>query len=362
MSVISRAANADPRFARAFVLLRGIVHEIRTERLTFMAASIAYHAFVSLLPLLLLVLAVVARVGDQSLEAAFERFVASVITPGAAPIFVGELSEAGGSAGLSLFGGIVLVWGTLRIFRGLDTAFSDIYESEAANSFTDQLSDGVLVLFVFGLAIVMAILVESQLSFGDSGVAWVAHRLVLVVLIAVALFPMYYVFPDADVGVAEVLPGVAFAAIGLASFETLFQLYASVSSKAQDPSIVAGILVLLTWLYFSGLVILLGAAINAVLSNRSRDVNVRPLLGGVDYDDSAGPSRDEVTETLEALEHAIETAADTDSEAEPATITVTAGGRTVTLPHPDSATARTDTGLFAGPVSLELVWSPRESE
>ncbi|AUV82940.1 hypothetical protein C2R22_15890 [Salinigranum rubrum] len=357
MSVLSRVANADPRFERAFVLLRAIVHEIRTERLTFMAASIAYHAFVSLLPLLLLVLAVVARLGDQSLEEAFQQFVASVITPGAAPIFVGELSDAGGSAGVSLLGGAVLIWGTLRIFRGLDTAFSDIYESEAANTFADQVSDGILVLVVFALTILAAIFVESQLTFGNSGLGWLLHRLVLVALIAVALFPMYYVFPDSDVGVAEVLPGVLFAAVGLASFETLFQLYASVSSKAQDPSIVAGILVLLTWLYFSGLVILLGAAINAVLSNRSRDVNVRPLLGGVDYDNSSGPSRDEVTRALEALEHALEAASESDAE-----ITVAAGDRQVTLPRPDSVVAETDVGLFGGPVTLELSWSPRESE
>jgi membrane protein len=359
MSVLSRVVDADPRLERAFVLLRAIVHEIRAERLTFMAGSIAYHAFVSLLPLLLLVLAVVARIGDQSLQTAFENFVASVITPGAAPIFVGELSQAGESAGLSLFGLVFLVWGTLRIFRGLDTAFSDIYESEAANTFADQISDGVLVLVVFALAIVAAIVVESQLTFGDSGLGWLIHRLVLVFLIAVALFPMYYVFPDSDVGVTEVVPGVLFTAVGLASFETLFRLYASVSSKAQDPSIVAGILVLLTWLYFSGLVILLGAAINAVLSNRSRDVNVRPLLGGVDYDESTGPSRAEVTSALEALEHALDAAAASDDDGD---VVVTVGDRRVTLPRPDSVVAQTDTGLFGGPATLELSWSPRESE
>jgi membrane protein len=368
MSVISRATDADPRVERAAVLLRAIVHEIRAERLTFMAGSIAYHAFVSLLPLLLLVLAIVARIGDRSLQAAFEEFVAAVLTPGAAPIFVGELSEAGGSASVSLFGGIVLVWGTLRIFRGLDTAFSDIYESEAANTFADQVSDGVLVLVVFALAVLLAVFVESRLSFGGGGLAWLAHRLVLVALLSLALFPMYYVFPDSDVGVVEVLPGVFIAAVGLASFETLFQLYAQFSSKAQDPSVVAGILVLLTWLYFSGLVILLGAAVNAVLSNRSRDVNVRPVFGGVDYDNSSGPTRTQVTAAVEALEHALDRERDTDvAETDTDTgdgreVVVTVGDRRVTLPAPDAAVARTDTGMLGGPVTIELTWSPRESE
>jgi membrane protein len=361
MSVLSRVANADPRLERALVLLRAIVHEIRAERLTFMAGSIAYHAFLSLLPLLLLLLAVLARIGDRSLQAAFEEFVATVLTPGAAPIFVGELTAAGGSAGVSLFGAVVLVWGTLRIFRGIDTAFSDIYESEAENTFADQVSDGVLVLVVFSLAVVLAVFVESRLTFGASGIGWVIHRLVLVALLALALFPMYYVFPDSDVGVAEVLPGVFVAAVGLASFETLFGLYAAFSSKAQDPSVVAGVLVLLTWLYFSGLVILLGAAVNAVLSNRSRDVNVRPLLGGVDYDNSTGATRREVTDAIGALEHAF--AADDGRRRDGSeTVEVTVGDRRVVVPAPDGVVARTDTGLLGGPVSLELSWSPREPE
>jgi membrane protein len=359
MSVLSRVTDVDPRLERALVLLRAIVHEVRTERITFMAGSIAYHAFLSLLPLLLLMLAVLARIGDQSLETAFERFVAAVLTPGASTIFVTELSSASSSAGVSLFGLIVLVWGTLRIFRGIDTAFSDIYESEAENTFADQVSDGILVLVVFTLAIVLAVFVESRLVFDDSSIGWVLHRLVLVALLSLALFPMYYVFPDSDVDVLEILPGVLVAAVGLASFETLFQLYAQFSAKAQDPSVVAGILVLLTWLYFSGLVILLGAAVNAVLSNRSRDVNVRPVFGGVDYDNSAGPTRGDVTDAVEAAELALVTGRD---GGRPTEVAVTVDDRRVVLPTPDSVVARTDTGLLGGPIVLELSWSPRESE
>jgi membrane protein len=170
---------------------------------------------------------------------------------------------------------------------------------------------------------------------------------------------MYYVFPDSDVDVLEILPGVLVAAVGLASFETLFQLYAQFSAKAQDPSVVAGILVLLTWLYFSGLVILLGAAVNAVLSNRSRDVNVRPVFGGVDYDNSAGPTRGDVTDAVEAAELALVTGRD---GGRPTEVAVTVDDRRVVLPTPDSVVARTDTGLLGGPIVLELSWSPRESE
>ena len=58
----------DARSSHLVRLGRAVVYEVRAENLTFMAGSIAYHAFVSLLPLLLLALAVATKVGNRDLE------------------------------------------------------------------------------------------------------------------------------------------------------------------------------------------------------------------------------------------------------------------------------------------------------
>ncbi|MUV58229.1 YihY/virulence factor BrkB family protein, partial [Halogeometricum sp. CBA1124] len=63
--------------------------------------------------------------------------------------------------------------------------------------------------------------------------------------------------------------------------EVGFQVYAANAGRYEAYGVIGGVLLLLTWLYFSGLVVLLGAAVNAVLSNRSRDVNVDPVFGGI---------------------------------------------------------------------------------
>jgi membrane protein len=342
-----------PRTDRAVILVRAVVHEVRAERLTFMAGSIAYHAFVSLLPLLVLLLAVVASVGDASLTEGFFELTRAVLTEGTADILVSELRATSPEVGV--FGAVVLVWGTLRIFRGLDTAFSDIYESEAENTFGDQVSDGLLVLVVFGLAVVVGLAVESVLPLDGDGLAfWLARRVVLVVGLVLALYPIYYVFPDEDVSLLEVAPGVLVAAVGLTVFESLFSLY--VTFRGPGESLVASILVLLTWLYFSGLVLLLGAAVNAVLSNRSRDVNVRPLLGGVDPGEARrAPSRTAVVGPLATLEERLADASD---------VTVVVDGEEINLPVPDRVRTDTETSrlLPGGLVSLELGWSPRETE
>jgi membrane protein len=269
-----------PSRDRVVTLAGAIVHEVRAENLTFMAGSIAYHAFLSLLPILVLVLAAISTFGDQSLVEAFLRLTQSVLTRGAGEVIVGELSATRGSLSASLVGGVVLIWGTLRIFRGLDQAFSDIYESEAENTFLDQVGDGVVVLGTFAVAILGGVVVNAAFPATGDSLLSVVRRLLFVGGLVVTFLPMYYIFPDSDVTVREVVPGVVLAAVGLTVFESLFQLYLAYRTP-DEAGVVTGIVLLLTWLYFSGLVILLGAVVNAVLANRSADVNVEPVFGGV---------------------------------------------------------------------------------
>ena len=349
-------AGMDRRLRRALTVGRAVVHEVRTERVTFMAGSIAYHAFVSLLPLLLLVLAVVAALDRPGIERGVVALAAALFSPGAGDVLVAELRSA--SPGVSLLGLVVLVWGTLRIFRGLDTAFSDIYETEAHNTLVDQFGDGLLVLVCIGAALLVGAALERALAF-DGTLGWVAGRAVLVAGLALAFLPMYYVFPDEPgMTVREVLPGVGFAAVGLTAFASLFRVYLEASGGGSG-GVLGGVLVFLTWLYFSGLVVLVGVVINAVFSNRSRDVDIRPVLGGhprrADHDVEAaetGLDRDALVTAVERLRG--------DLRAGQA-LTVTTGGDSVTLPGPDEVLVDVTPSRFSflsDAVSVELRWSP----
>jgi membrane protein len=343
---------------RVLTVVRALVHEFRAERVTFMAGSIAYHAFVSLLPLLLLVLAVISAVGSRSLQDGLIALTSAVLTPGASDALIAELESANATTGVSVLGAALLVWGTLRIFRGLDTAFSDIYESGTANTFTDQLADGLAVLFAVAFAVILGAVVETRIG-GLAAIpgGWFVRRLVLVVGLFVVLFPMYYVFPDEDdMLLREAVPGTAFAAVGLTAFQALFGIYIAVSSRAPRESLLAGVLVFLTWLYFSGLVILMGVVINAVLSNRSVDVSIQPVVGGVapDFADPDDTERD-VTDQLKSLEQRLETADK---------LTVDVDGDRLTLPAPTSVGTETDTSslLFVDDqVELQLAWNVAET-
>lgn len=333
------------RFERPLSIVQAIVHELRAEKITFMAGSIAYHAFVSMLPLLVLVLTVISTIGDRALETAFVSFAETVLTPSTGGILIGQLETAGTSTGLSILGLGVLLWGTLRIFRGLDTAFSDIYETSSANSFADQLGDGVVVFLTFGMALVAGWAINSILSSVDPGLlATVIRPVVLVFGLAITFVPMYYIFPDTDVTVGEILPGVFVTAIGLTAFEAVFRLYTQF--KSPESSALAGVLVLLTWLYFSGLILLVGVAVNAVLSNRSADIDIEPVTRATQNDKERGKRNEtnhqDILETVHQAEKVL-------SEGEE--IRLVASERSVLLPSPQ----------WIQTCDEDTEWSPEET-
>jgi membrane protein len=362
------ASRARRVGARGKEVASAVVTEVRSENITFMAGSIAYHAFVSLLPFLLLTLFLLTRLGGDELAVRVIEALVANLTPASAggsgtgdaarsiaDVLVLAARNATESAGLSLLSVAALVWGTLRIFRGLDQAFSDIYESEHANTFADQIVDGVVVFGAIGVALFAVTLADTFVGLPSFGVGdLVVRPLLSVVSIAVALLPMYYVFPDEDVSVREILPGALVAGTGWMLLSYGFQLYALLSDKSAY-GIVGVVILLITWLYFGGLVLLLGAAVNAVLSGRTEDV--ADIAWGESVGADASHNDTAFVEPLSDLDGAFG-----DSE-----VRVETGDTAVVLPPPDEASVRVSTverpAILGGSrESGELVlrWDSRE--
>jgi membrane protein len=250
----------------AVPFVKSVVAGVQEKNVTFMAAGIAYQAFISLIPLLVLLFFLVSFVGDQALAARVSSMTEGFL-PESGQIMLEQAIEGNtGSVGTSIIGIVVLLWGSLKIFRGLDTAFSEIYASTGENSLVDQLRDGAVVFGSIGVALVAAAVTTVVFAFFPSiPFIGLVNPLLLVVGLTIAFLPMYYRFPDVDVSVRQVIPGVVVAAVGWAALQSLFQIYVALSSSASGGPIGA-ILLLLTWLYFGGLILLVGAVVNATHS------------------------------------------------------------------------------------------------
>ncbi|WP_293032379.1 YhjD/YihY/BrkB family envelope integrity protein [Natronococcus sp.] len=247
---------------------KSVVAGIQEKNVPFMAASIAYHAFISLIPLLVLLFFLVSLLGDEQLAADVAATTEGVLPESGQIMLEDALTESPATAGASIIGLVTLVWGSLKIFRGLDTAFSEIYGTTAESSLLGEVRDGIIVLGAITLALVAAS--AATIAFAilpDVPFLGLINPLLLIVGLSIAFMPMYYFFPKMEVTVREVLPGVAVAAVGWAALQSLFQVYVSLAADSESGGAIGAILLLLTWLYFGGMILLVGAVVNATRSN-----------------------------------------------------------------------------------------------
>ncbi len=246
---------------------RSVVDRARDEQITFLAASIAYYVFFSILPLLLLILAVGSLVGGQAFADRLVAAIGSNLSAQGESIVAESLSNPQGRAGASLVGIVALLWSALKMFRAVDIAFDEVYGLDADISLLGQLRDGILTLLLIALAagfmIGLGVVIGLAESFGVpflNVIGWLA----LLAGLLVVFLPVFYVMPPIDVTAREALPGAAFTAVGWLVLQVGFQIYASQAGSYDAYGALGGILLFLTWLYFAGVIVLLGATINAV--------------------------------------------------------------------------------------------------
>ncbi len=245
--------------------------------MTFLAASISYYAFVSLIPLLVLSFVVALFVGGEGLREQIEALAGQYLLPTGQELITGAVQNQTGQGGVGVVSFLLTTWGALKLFRGVDTAFSRVYGSETGG-IVDQVKDGVIVLTSIGAGVVGVFVVGAVASFVNLPFIGLVSSLLLFASLVVAFFPLYYVFPDVDVTPREVVPGTLFAAVGWAVLAGLFGVYADVAGGSVAGALGA-ILLLLTWFYFGGTLLLVGAVVNAVLGNRLADRQVQQAAG-----------------------------------------------------------------------------------
>lgn len=246
-----------------------LVAAAREENLSVMAAGLAYHAFNSLIPAVLLVFASVAYAGElpglASLLAA---------TTGAGQDAIGrQLQQLGsnhaGQLRAVVIAGLIFLWSATRLFYSIRTAFTEVYGYDGTKSRATQVVNAAIAFATMATALVAITLLGATLANEFTGIlVWVVTPLLLVVVLFVVFFPMYYLFPYPSVNVREAIPGTTFAAVAWALSGVGFRLYASTSQSVQLYGVAGGILLLLTWLYVGGFILLFGVTLNGVVAGR----------------------------------------------------------------------------------------------
>lgn len=250
--------------------VQAILRAARIHHLSFLAGSLAFHTFLSLLPVILFVWIAAATVAGDAVTAQLIAWTRQYLSPSGQAVIVQAVLAARTRTSGSLLGVAVLVWSLVRIVWEVDIVFGRLYGQPDGKSLGRQVRDGIIGLVSITVAIAAMIIagilftVVARVPLVDT-----LTPVLLLVGLTIVFLPLYYIFPPVPVTLREIIPGAAFAALGWALLQTLFQVYAAITPIANMYGVVGSVLLVLLWMYVGAYILLLGIVVNVVLAGRS---------------------------------------------------------------------------------------------
>jgi len=271
--------------------------EFADDQLTDRAATLTYYAVLSIFPGLLVLISLLGLLGKSATQPLLDNLLQ--VAPGNVRQIIGnqvtELQGAHTTAGFAAILGIVLaVWSASAYIAAFIRAANIIYDVPEGRPFwkTTPIRLGVTVLIMAMLVASALIVVVSGglarhvgqvLGIGSTAVTvWnVAKWPVLLIIVILMISILFWVAPNAKrkKGFQLISPGGAIAVIVWLIVSGLFAFYvANFSHYNKTYGTIAGVIIMLIWLWISNLAILLGAEFNAELERgRAAEAGDFPL-------------------------------------------------------------------------------------
>lgn len=267
-------------------VVRRAVAEGKDDNVSMLAGGVAFFAFLALFPALIAALTLYGLVADPETVARQVQDLAAGLPQDTQPLVAGQLQSLTAPGGSALGIGLVVsvlaaLWSASGGTSNLMSAINLAYDEDETRGFLRlratalALTLGAIVFVLVALtlvAVVPPVLDALQLDVVGTVVAQVVRWLLLVGVVVVALAVVYRVAPDRDAPKFRwTSPGAVVATLLWVLGSVAFSLYVNNFGKYNATyGALAGVVVLLLWLYLTSYIVLLGAEINAESERQTR--------------------------------------------------------------------------------------------
>jgi membrane protein len=287
-----------------FAILKRTIREFQDDDLTDWAAALTYYGVMSLFPMLIVLVALLGLVGQESTITTMTDSLRAAGLNDVAKNVQGPLDEIvkhkGGAGALVGFGLLVALWSASGYVGAFTRAMNAIYEVREGRPFWKLRPIQVVITLVAVLLVSLVLIavvvsgpiakaVGTALGVGDTAVTiWgIAKWPVLLVVLMAMVAGLYYVAPNVrQPRLRWVSPGGIVAVVTWILASAGFGLYVSnFSSYGKTYGTLGSVITFLVWMWISNLALLFGGELDSELErerelkmglNAEKELRLRP--------------------------------------------------------------------------------------
>lgn len=261
--------------------IKQLVERINDADVTGLSAQLAYFFLLSLFPFLLFLVTLMGfiPISSESVMQFLDSFL-----PGDVSDMIKDNLETlvnNRSGGLLSVGILGTIWSASNGFNAITKSFNKAYQVEEDRSFI--LNRLIALGLMLGLVLVIAVAlvgavfgkVIGEYVFGFIGLddyvdAWnVIRWVVTTVTLFLVLFIIYILAPNEKIKMKDVVLGAIFATIAWQVVSLGFSYYVNnLGNYSATYGSLGTVIILMIWLYLSGIIITTGGVINAYVKER----------------------------------------------------------------------------------------------
>jgi membrane protein len=266
-------------------ILKRAVKEFIADGALDLGAQQAYYFFFALFPALLTLISIASFFPVVNLADETIRALRPFVSPEVLKIFSDQLAAISDSnkGGILTFAFLLTVWTSSGAMVSIITTLNAAYDITEGRPWWKVRLTAILLTLGIALFILTSIslvlvgpAVAERLAVGlGLGNAfkwawWILQWPLILALVATGVGLIYYFAPDAEQEWVWITPGSVIATMLWLALSLLFRWYvANFGSYNETYGSIGAIIVLLTWLYLTGLAILFGAEINSEIEHAS---------------------------------------------------------------------------------------------